>query len=385
MPDDPLATLRVLAADPYADWADRYPGRRAIGTFCTYAPAEVLHAAGFVPVRLVPAGAGLAGADKHLQTYTCAVARGVLTAVTAGRWDWLTGVVFPHTCDTMQALADVWREARCKRRTGARPGDYVGVLVGPVAVESPAAETYQVAELRRFIAHLEAHFGVTIDDGTLRASIRAYNERRRLLMALRDVLPYSDWLRGALAGLSMPVEEHSRLLTAFTQVSPLPLPPPNWGGPRGGEDGPGVRVLLVGAVLDDPALPAFIEELGGRVVDDDLCTGRRSFETLVDEELADPVVALARRELRRPPCPARYAPSQSRSTRLLRLVRESQADGVILLQTKFCEPHAFDLPPLRAALAEHAAGVPHLTLDVEGSAVDGALQTRVQAFLEMLT
>jgi len=368
VPDDSLTTLRVIAADPYADWPERYPDRRAIGTFCTYAPAEVLHAAGLVPVRLVPAGAGLAGADKHLQSYTCAVARGVLAAATADRWHWLVGVVFPHTCDTMQALADVWREAR--------PDDYVGTLVGPVAVESPAAETYLVAELRRFIADLEAHLGVTVTDDALHASIRAYDENRRRLLALRGTLPYSDWLRAVLAGLSMPVAEHTRLLP-----HPPPTPSLSQVWEREGARGR-VRVVLVGAVLDDPALPVLVEELGGTVADDDLCTGRRAVETPVDEGITDLMVALARRELSRPPCPARYAPGQPRSERLLRLVREGQAGGVIFLQQKFCEPHAFDLPPLRAALDQ--AGVPHLTLEMEGSTVDGALRTRVQAFLEML-
>ncbi len=379
MVDDPLVTLRAIAADPYTNWPERYGGRRAIGTFCTYAPVEVLHAAGLTPVRLLPAGAALAGADKHLQTYTCAIARGVLAAATAsdrardpaGRraWDWLAGVVFPHTCDTMQALADVWR--------AARPGDYVGTLVGPVAVESPAAESYLVAELRRFIADLEAGLGVTVRDEALRASIHAYNENRRLLMALRGSLPYSDWLGVALAGHFMPVEEHTRLLP-----HPPPTPSLSQSWEREGARGR-VRVVLVGAVLDDPALPLLIEELGGLVADDDLCTGRRGIETPVplDEDM-DPMVALARRELRRPPCPARYAPSQPRSERLLRLVRDRQAHGVIFLQQKFCEPHAFDLPPLRQALDR--VGISHLTLEMEGSTLDGALRTRVQAFLEML-
>lgn len=372
MADDPLATLRAVAADPYTGWTERYPGRRAIGVFCTYAPAEVLHAAGCAPVRLTPAGtsAGAAGADRHLQTYACAVARGVLAAATTSRWDWLAGVVFPHTCDTMQALADVWREAR--------PGLAVGTLVGPVAVESPFAAAYLVAELRRFIAHLEAHGGVTVSDEALRASIRVYNENRRLLSALRRSLPYSDWLRAALASQTMPVEEHTRLLKNLPPASPDHGPGPS----PAKRDASGGRVVLVGAVLDDPALPACIEELGGVVADDDLCTGRRACEPLVDEDVTDPLMALARRELRRPPCPARYAPGQPRPARLLRLVHDSRANGVIFLQQKFCEPHAFDLPPLRAALDQ--IGVAHLTLEMEGSALDGALRTRVQAFLEML-
>ncbi|MBU0492994.1 MAG: 2-hydroxyacyl-CoA dehydratase family protein [Chloroflexi bacterium] len=365
MSHDPSATLRAIAADPYNGWSERQPGRRAIGVLCTYAPVEVLHAAGLVPVRLMPGAtsAGLAGADRHLQTYTCAIARGVLAAATAGQWQWLAGVVFPHTCDTIQALADVWREAR--------PASYVGTLVGPVAVESPAAETYLVAELRRFIADLEAHLGLTVTDDALRASIHAYNENRRLLLDLRGRLPYSDWLTFALAGQIMPIEEHTGLLMALAQGSLLS---------RGKE--PGVQVVLVGAVLDDPALPAFIQELGASVVDDDLCTGRRAVETRVDETRADPVLALARRELRRPPCPARYAPGQPPAERLVRLAQDSHAHGVILLQQKFCEPHAFDLPALRAALDR--AGISHLTLDMEGSALDGALRTRVQAFLELL-
>ena len=51
---NPWKTLAAVVADPYTGWTARYPGRRAFGVLCTYAPEEILHAAGFVPVRLLP-------------------------------------------------------------------------------------------------------------------------------------------------------------------------------------------------------------------------------------------------------------------------------------------------------------------------------------------
>ena len=124
-----------------------------------------------------------------------------------------------------------------------------------------------------------------------------------------------------------------------------------------------------------------IDKLGGRVVGDDLCTGSRYFDTAVDE-LAEPFAALTERYLQRAPCPVKHGASQPRTQRLLRLCHDTDAQGVIFMLPKFCEPHAFDYVPLAHAL--QGADVPHLLIETDVSIPMGQLRTRLQAFIEML-
>ena len=364
-----------LVANPYRVWRERYPGRRAFGYLCTYAPLEVLHAAGFVPVRLMQSSGPVALADAHLPSFSCALARTVTERMLTGELDFLEGVLFVHTCDTMQCAADIWRMAG--------PHFKVVNFSLPTVLSAAGARSYLLGELQHLQATLQNLFGPAIAQEALWASIAAYDEQRRLLTRLyerRDQFRAEELWPLTQAAMVMPVEEHNALLQTVLQ--------------SGGESWPlarsGPGIVLTGAILDDITIPRLIEELGAQVVGDDLCTGSRFFEELVakpvddpgQHERGDPLAALADRYLRRPPCPAKHDAAHPRAERLLALVQESGAQGVVFVLTKFCDPHAFDYVALTSALA--AAGVPHLLLETDITVPVGQLRTRLQAFLEML-
>ena len=76
-------------------------------------------------------------------------------------------------------------------------------------------------------------------------------------------------------------------------------------------------------------------------------------------------------------------PSDERFDRILALARDFRVDGVVSQIIRYCVPYAHDLPLLTERLK--AQGIPTLALDVEyGTSGSGQIQTRVQAFLEML-
>jgi len=353
-----------FVADPYRGWQSRYPDRRAMGYLCTYAPLEILHAAGFVPVRLMQLSRSVALADAHLPSFSCALARTVTERMLTRELDFLAGVLFVHTCDTMQCAADVWRMAK--------PPFKVLNFSLPTVLSSAGARNYLLEELRHLREALQNGFGVAISDEALRASIGVYNKQRRLLTELyerRGQFAMEEFWPLALAGMLMPVEEHNSLLQSALRNSTR----------QSVHNGPGV--VLAGAILDDITIPRLIEELGGWVAGDDLCMGSRFFETLVDDE-QEALAALADRYLRRPPCPAKHYAAQPRAQRLLERVQRVGAQGVVFVLSKFCEPHAFDYVPLSQALSE--AGVPHLLLETDITLPVGQLRTRLQAFLEML-
>jgi benzoyl-CoA reductase/2-hydroxyglutaryl-CoA dehydratase subunit BcrC/BadD/HgdB len=65
------------------------------------------------------------------------------------------------------------------------------------------------------------------------------------------------------------------------------------------------------------------------------------------------------------------------------LTRDFKVDGVISQIVRYCVPYAHDFPLLKDRLK--VQDIPVLGLDVEyGTSGSGQIQTRVQAFLEML-
>jgi bzd-type benzoyl-CoA reductase N subunit len=361
-----LSTVIETQETPYRGWAERYPGHRAMGYFCTYVPEEIVHAAGYVPVRIRSSRQTHSHADAHLQSYTCALCRTALDQALRGELSFLEGVVFAHTCDTLQALADIWRMSF--------PDLYVETVVQPVNLSSPSTKPYLIAELQRFRRSLEEFTGQEVSDEAISASSALYNEKRHLmarLYELRDRLTAPELYAITSAGFTMPLEEYNHLLRELVGLLDREEKAPR--------KGPGL--ILIGAVLDDLAILSLIEESGAQVVGDDLCTGSRYFAQPVVAS-GDPIAALAERYLHRLPCPAKYHPDHQPGQHLLKLVSETKADGVVFVLQKFCDPHAFEYAIVKGKL--EAATVPHLRLEMEHAPAPEQWRTRLEAFLEMI-
>lgn len=141
--------------------------------------------------------------------------------------------------------------------------------------------------------------------------------------------------------------------------------------------------MVTGSVLTNPDFIKSIEDQGALVVTDELCTSTRYWsDPVVLDGDTPPLQAISQRYLNNFPC-ARMFPSDERFNRILDLARDFRVDGVISQIIRYCVPYAHDLPLLTQRL--QAQGIPTLSLDVEyGTSGSGQIQTRVQAFLEML-
>jgi len=361
-----VAELDKLIQDPYCDWPLRYPERRAFGCICRYSPLEVLHAAGYVPVRLMQLSRQVSLASAYLPSFTCALAKAVTERMLSHELEFLSGVLFSHTCDTMQCLVDIWRMANAQLK--------VVTHAMPTVLTAANSRAFLLGELYRLAGTLKADFGSEVHEDALRASIRQYNQQRRLLRSLyeqRQNLTAEQLWRVTATTALMPVEESNVLLHSLLQGTK--------GGARSSNRGP--RVVLVGAVLDDPTIPRLIDELGARVVGDDLCTGNRAHDVLVDEH-TEPFEALAERYLERAACPVKHVAPATRGQRLQDLVEKTGAQGVIFVLPKFCDPHAFDHVTTSELLDQK--GVPHTLVETEVSTPVGPMRTRLQAFFELL-
>jgi len=139
--------------------------------------------------------------------------------------------------------------------------------------------------------------------------------------------------------------------------------------------------MVLGSENDEVELIRYIEGLGCLVVVDDLCVGSRYFWGEVPRD-GDPLNALAHRYLNKPPCPVKDLEEELRLPHIWNLAREYRVQGAIILITKFCDPHAYDVPAIRNLL--ESRGIPVLTLETDITIPVGQFRTRVEAFLEMI-
>lgn len=369
-----MQRFRDVSADPETyvrDWkATR--GGRVVGTLCSYAPEELILAAGALAFRIVGGSGELSRADAHLQSYSCSLVRGALDDALNERLDFIDGMIFPHTCDSIQRLSDIWR-------MNARTGFHLDVVM-PVKLDTKSARAYMTAVLKKARSELEGLLGQTIADSDLQGAIDVYNRIRSAMQRVYRIRSdYPNAITGgdlhAMVRASMVMDRHdfldhlTRLMKDLEQI------------PRA-ESTAGKRIFLSGGVCNLPDVYGVIEAAGGRVVGDDLCTGSRGLTGLIGSG-DDPLQAIADRYARRAVCPAKHMGITRRGDDLVRLVKTSRAHGVIFLFLKFCDPHAFDYPYLKSML--DAEGVPSLLVELEGqTASQGQFGTRCEAFMEML-
>jgi benzoyl-CoA reductase subunit C len=370
-----LESLRAVVREPYAlaKSLKVEKQRRITGYFCTYAPEELFDAAGWLPVRLLPDESQAPRVETHLQSFACSLARSCLGAALSSKFDFLDAIVFPQTCDTMQNLADIWRES-----VGAMA--HFTFMV-PARADSLYAREFLVAELERVKQEIEQLDGQTIPREKLLESISVFNENRsavRKLYELRRANPETvratDFQTAVEAGFFMPKRDHAALVTEL--LSALE----EHKGDIEAKLKP--RIFVAGGICYPSRIIELIESMGATVVDDDLCTGWRyvSADTPTDLE---PLEALAKRLLDRVPCPSKHRDDFTRADYLLDKVRTSGAQGVVFHFLKYCDPWAFEYPNLRERLQRE--GLPTLLLETElGAAAQAQVRTRLQAFIEML-
>jgi len=368
-----LDEFKEIAESPFSylrNWKLR-SGKKILGYFCTNTPEEIIQAAGLLPMRILNSRESISLASRHLQSYSCSLVQSSLEAGLRGELSFLDGTVFPHTCDSIQRLSDIWAENL--------RFPFHWDLILPVKLNTASARTYLIQELRRWRLGLQEFIGHSISNEALRDAIVLSNKNRSLLRKLY-------FLRTQNPNNFSPSEVSAIVKTAsFMDKEEFNVKLQQLLS-RGAESRPAspetIRLFLVGSLCDQTRIFDLFDTCGAAIAGDDLCTGWRFF---ADDASAagDPLEALADRLLRKVPCPCKYNPGIDRGEYLLQRVEESRAQGVVFLLLKYCDPHAFDYPYLKERLTGRK--IPSLLLEFEpGSIPLRAMETRLKAFVETL-
>jgi benzoyl-CoA reductase subunit C len=362
-----MEPFRRALRDPDA-YARRSGG--AIGYRCVFVPEEIVRAAGMHPHPLygTPEPVGLA--DSYFQPCTCEFVRNLFDHALGGRFAFLRGLAMCNTCDGLRRLWDLW---------GAYvDGPPVYMINNPQKLGRGSGLEYQVEELRRFTAWVEGLAGRKVTEEGIEEQIGIHNATRGLMRALnalrREDPPLLTGVEALEAGMAV---------TLMPGHVANPLVEELIGEARGREapEGAGARILVTGSILDSPALVAMIEEEGGLVVADDLCTSSKWYWHDV-ERRGGALESLAHHLDSRPVCACMH-PMEARFAYLEEMAEEFAADAIIDFNMKYCHPFLYEAPLLQKHFEarDFAVSVLEIGHDMSGH---GQLRTRIQAFLEMM-
>jgi benzoyl-CoA reductase subunit C len=355
-----LGQCRALAAQPLGAVAERWktthPGGRAVAVYPVWAPAELIHAAGMLPLALLGGGTSveLTHADARFQSFVCSVAKSSLELGFQALVRGVDGFVFSNICDVARNLASIY-----KRNF---PDVFVEYLHLPQNSTSPAVVGYLGSELRRLADGFAGAFGLGVTETALGKSIETYNALRSRLQALYalriaepEKLSTVELYLALRAATLAPPEETLGWLDALLAALPG----------RAARRQDRMRVVIEGAFCEQPPLGLLevLEEAGCYVVEDDLLLGWRWFTTDVAVD-GDPFERLASAYVNQAvPSSTRHEGREHRSAGLIEKVRRSKADAVVFTPAKFCEPALFDYVLMKQGLER--AGIPHLLVEFE--------------------
>ncbi|HOI75292.1 MAG TPA: 2-hydroxyacyl-CoA dehydratase family protein [Syntrophales bacterium] len=367
-----LTGLAAVAARPgeAAERLKREKGKPLVGVLPYYAPEEIVHAAGMLPVGVWGGTADASMAGHYFPPFACPLVKSTLDLALRGVYDGLAAMIVPALCESLTFFGQNFR--------AARPGIPFVPVVHPQNRRTPEGVAYLRAEYERVRDRLAEIAGREVTAADLDRAIGVFNDHRRAMRAFLEEAPrhpslVSPRVRHAVAKSAyyMDKADHGALVGELTGLlKSLPE-----------ESGAGKRVVVTGIMAEPEGLLDLFEEVGLEISADDLAQESRAFRTDVPDG-GDPLERLARRWSLVEGCSLAFDPGKERNRILLDLVRNSGARGLVVLMIQFCDPEEMDYPLYRKEL--DAAGVPVLHLEVEPRMSLEQARTRLQSFAEMI-
>jgi benzoyl-CoA reductase/2-hydroxyglutaryl-CoA dehydratase subunit BcrC/BadD/HgdB len=358
----------------------RKSGRKVGGIYCTFAPAELVWAAGAIPVGLCgKQETPIPEAEKTLPVNLCPLIKSSY------------GYAVTDTCPFFAASDFLIGETTCD---GKKKMFELLVRIKPLFLlqlpyngDGLVAALLWQDEMVRLKEFLEETTGNRIDRESLRHQIKINNQIRQRLKEIvyqcagetvpitgLDLLPVME-SKGFAVDLGSYGEHLDQLLAELTLLKNqgISVAPPK-----------APRILLTGCPVGKGSekVLRLIEEAGGIVGCQENCTGIKSFDRLIDETDEDPYRAIGRHYLRTP-CSC-LTPNTGRLDLIGRLIRDFKVQGVVDLTWRCCLTYSVEAQLLQEFLEKNGQ-VPFLHLETDYSSWDvEQLKTRVEAFLEVV-
>jgi benzoyl-CoA reductase/2-hydroxyglutaryl-CoA dehydratase subunit BcrC/BadD/HgdB len=352
---------------------------KVVGCFPLYPPLELLHSFGLVPVVLWDMKGQmqtLKESDRHLQSYTCSVARRLTEFILSEDGALLDGIFMYNACDTLRNLPEIIKRGLGEKRNTTPLLKLHVPMVSPNQTDTTG---YFAGRIRELIGEIENAFGVRFSSERFLASVRLYNAIRRLSLEMETLvsggkMSYADFSHLMRNGHFMAPENHlSALKDALKKAKSDPT--------KNCSDG--IKIIVSGILSPPDALCAIIEESGMRVAGNDIASQARYY-SYMPQEIDDPIAYCTDFYQNHHPCTTLLYSSDERLKALTELIEKKDARGLIFIGEKFCEYEYLEMPFTIKTLEKKKIATLQLEIATDDEDNVEAFRTRIEAFSELI-
>jgi benzoyl-CoA reductase/2-hydroxyglutaryl-CoA dehydratase subunit BcrC/BadD/HgdB len=357
--------------------SQREKGKHIVGTYCGYAPMEVIRAADIVPAVLC------AFADKTIEAAETVLPANLCPLIKSSY-----GFIKTDTCPFFALSEAVIAETTCdgKKKMFEMIADIkpTHVMDLPQLPDEKEAMENWTKMIRKLGGFLENNFDCKVTQENLEREIKNTNVKNLLLnkifnfTALMPVpLTWQEIYDLTYLGQVATTEDMLPVLNDALAKLQRRIAD---GVYHGEKHSP--RVLVTGCPIGGDATKVFkiIEEAGGVIVCLDACTGMKAFSGFIEEDTKDPFAAISKRYLEIP-CSC-MTPNSRRLTELDQLISKFHPDVVIDVVLHACHSYNIESSKMKGHV-EGKHKLPFFKIETDYSQSDvGQLRTRIEALLE---
>ncbi len=344
-------------------------GKEVIGVMPVYAPEEIIHAVGCLPIGLWGGKKNISKARAFLPPFACSIMQTNMEMQLAGDYDVLDGVVFSVPCDTLKCLSQKWK-GKCP----------VIVFTHPQNRIIEGANTYLLKEYEILKEKIEKLVGRSISEDDLENSIKVYNENRQLVREFSEIAAkYPNIIDPIVRHNIMKSrwfirkEKHSEYLKELImELKKEPII--HWDGKR---------VILTGIMTEPIEFLQILKDEKFAVVGDDLAHESRQVRGDIPDIDGNPLYRLAKWWQNVEGCSLATDVKKKRGEMLINMYDRLEADAIIACMMKFCDPEEFDYPIYYQEFENRSIKNIMLEIDLEISSFE-QVRTRLQTFKDIL-
>ena len=380
-PPESMAYFYDLHQSYHCDEQPLHEGSVKVGTMCIQAPSEIIHALGAVPVRLCN---GFYTDDEigseYLPSKSCPLVKATVGAFATSHFsDKPDMVVAPTTCDQKTKAASIVEQM----------GYPLFEMEFPRVKESEESREYWRRSVRKFTKELSNTLGTKLKRSRLKETIKKvgyaqtlYHRLNELRKAPHPPISGSDMFLMTNAFFFDRIDAWCKASESLLEEAQKRL---EAGISAAGKRSP--RIVYTGSppVFPNLKVPILIEQSDAVIVSDETCSSNRLFNDMVSVDewfLYDMVDAVADRYLKGCTCPV-FTKNDDRIRRIVELVREFEADGVVYQAFAGCQVYEMEQRSVLQAMEREGIPILYLESDYSPSHL-GQLTTRIEAFVESL-
>ena len=356
-------------------------GKVCVAYVCENTPEPLLNLPGAFSTRLrAPRTGSMEMATYYMTSFLCEYSRALLERAIEGGYNYLDALLGAESCATMERMEEHFFLINPVKHDGF----FVTQIDPPMKGDQTNLDYYKAQLKLKVVDEMKNRLGVDVSDEAMRKAIEQHNELSRIITEIGnfrklDNPPITGYEFHVIQLVSLVCPKYLILPYLRETAKEMKTRKPDAKWPFR------CKVVLAGSENDDPDFTKLVESCGAEVVCDRYCYGAvESRQPIVVEKGEDPLYAIAKHYLKTSNCP-RFMPQdemRARKQRLADLVKEYNADGIIVCSNKFCEYWSYERV-VDTVVLKRDFGIPVCSIEKEYiNTASGQLRTRFQAFVE---